>query len=124
MKKLFILLAALVCMQVAVADEAAKIKIHMSGAGNANRYFLCLPDVGCLSILAAEKGKTYPIFRPIEMSSIYITDVSHSLRVSNQGLPRSCQVTVQPNQTLTISGNIVAGQNGVRVNQLHCTLGG
>ncbi len=123
MKKLFILLVALTLIPVAMADSAANIKIKMKGAVHNNRYFLCLPDVGCLSVLAAKKGKVYPIFHPIQMSNIYVMDVNNNFKVFTQGLPSSCNVTVQQNQSITISGNITPGaKNSVIVNQLHCSV--
>ncbi len=123
MKKLLIALMAVTCMQVAVADDAAKIKIRISGAAHDNRYFLCLPNVGCLSILAAARGKVYPIYRPVEISGLYVTDVNNNFRVTSQGLPNSCDVTVQPNQTITISGKISVIQNNTAmINGLHCSV--
>lgn len=123
MKKLLVLLIALVGMQTVFADDTANIKIKINGAVRDNRYFLCLPNVGCLSILAAQKGKVYPIFHPIEMSGIFVTDVSTGYRVSAQGLPSSCDVTVDTNKTITITGSIaVKKDNSIHLNQLHCAI--
>jgi hypothetical protein len=124
MKKSLIVLIALICVQTAAfADDTANIKIRINGAIHDNRYFLCLPNVGCLSILAAEKGKVYPVFHPIQMSGIFVTDVSSGYQLSPQGLPSSCDVTVDTNKTITISGSITTTKNnGVRVNQLHCSV--
>ena len=122
-KKLFIILVALTFIPVSMADSSANIKIKMKGAGHNNRYFLCLPDVGCLSMLAAKKGKVFPIFHPIQMNNIYVMDVNNHFKVFNQGLPSSCNVTVQQDQSITISGNITLGaKNSVIVNQLHCSV--
>lgn len=123
MKKCLVLLVALMSMQTAMASDTANIRIKINSGVHDNRYFLCLPNVGCLSILAAEKGKVYPIFHPVQMSGIYVTDVSNGFQVSPQGLPSSCNVTVDPNKTITISGSISpAKDNGVRVSQLHCSV--
>ncbi|MBV9576832.1 MAG: hypothetical protein JO149_09435 [Gammaproteobacteria bacterium] len=128
MKKLLILALTYLSIStasLAFADNTANIRIKMTGATQDNRYFLCLPDVGCLSILAAQKGKIYPIIHSIEMSNIFVTDVSNNLKVSPQGLPASCNVTVAPNQTITITGSIKTGSNkSVYINQLHCTVTG
>lgn len=129
MKKLIILALtylAISTMPCAFADtSAANIKIKVTGTAKDNRYFLCLPDIGCLSILSAQKGKIYPIFHSVEMSGIYVTDVSDNLRVYPQGLPASCNVTVQPNQTITISGNIAKGPHkSIYINKLHCAVTG
>lgn len=122
MKKVIMLLLALVSMNTAFADDAANIKIRISGAVGDNRYFLCLPDVGCLSILDGQR-KAYPIFHSVDMSSIYVTDVSNNFEVSGQQTPASCNVTLQSSQTVTVTGSISVGANHkVRVNQLHCTV--
>jgi hypothetical protein len=123
MKKLLVMLLSLVFMPVAFAYNATNIKIDVSGAIHDNRYFLCLPNAGCLSILAARNGKVYPIIHPIHMKDIFIVDSSQGFRVSPQGLPSSCNVPVKPNQTVTISGHLVLNADrGVDVNQLHCTV--
>jgi hypothetical protein len=120
MKKLFILLLGLVCLPMAFATDAVNIKIKINGASSNNRYFLCLPDIGCLSIRAAQKGKIYPIFHEIEMEGIYVTNVEN-MRVFPQGLPKSCDLSLETNKTLTISGHLVTGPNGeAKINNLSC----
>lgn len=131
MKKILCLLAALLCVQIAHADPAANasasanIRINVSGAKADNTYFLCLPGVGCLSILAAQKGKVFQVFRPIHMSNIYVTNVDKGFRVSAEGLPTSCNVVVQPSQTITISGQIdPVGNSNTAIKQLRCSVSG
>lgn len=123
MKKFLVLLVTLFSMQFTYADGEANIKIKMNGATSDNRYFLCMDGIGCLSILSATHGKIYPVFHPIEMDNIFITDVSNDFTVSPEGLPKSCQVTVDMNKTITISGNIVKGKGQtIRIQNLHCTV--
>ena len=126
MKKLLILALALVTLtgtQLALADSTANIKIHITGVQKDNSYFLCMQNIGCLSVLASDEGKTYTIYHPIEMDTIFITDVDHNFRVSAEGLPQSCQGTVQPNHTVTISGNASPRADGtVKINNLHCSM--
>lgn len=125
MKKLLIVFIALVTAQVAFAanSNAANIKIKIRGATSDNRYFLCLPNVGCLSIYGAERGKVFPIYRPVQMGSMYVVDANHSFQMSAQGTPSSCNGTVNTNQTVTISGSIAPGSDGTtRINQLHCSV--
>jgi hypothetical protein len=122
MKKLLIVLLCLILMPIAYADDTANIKLRISGAARDNNYFICLPNIGCLSILAANKGKVYPIYHAIDMSNIYVLDIRHNLRLSPQSIPSSCNVSVQPNQTITISANLASGKNGTRLNQLHCSI--
>lgn len=127
MKKVLFLLASLIFMPVAHAYDynAANIKINISGAIHNNSYFLCIPNIGCLSIMAAKKGKVFPILHPIEMDNIYVLDRGNNYRIQSQGLPKSCNVTVATNHTITISGNLSVGANNqVRLSGLHCSVSG
>ena len=82
MRKLVCILMTLISLQpVFAAAGSANIRIDIHGAKPDNTYFLCLPNVGCLSILAAQKGKIYPIFRPIHLNSLYVTDIDNVLDV-------------------------------------------
>jgi hypothetical protein len=120
-KLLFILL--FLAIPAAYADETAHLKINISGSTPDNRYFLCLPDVGCLSIDVAAKGKVYQFYNPIPVESIYLLDTANAYRVYPEGLPASCKVTAQPNQTVTISGHIVKNAHSqVRLEGLHCSV--
>ncbi|RDI44550.1 hypothetical protein [Aquicella lusitana] len=126
MRKFLILVLALAlgCMQFANAAEtdAANIKIKIAGATSDNRYFMCMEGIGCLSILAAQKGKVYPIFHSFNMDYIYIANLEDNFRLSKQGLPKSCDTTVNTNQTVTIYGKIQAKNGAVYVQNLHCTV--
>ena len=122
MKKLLVLtMLVMTSMQIYAADTA-NIKIKIAGAIHDNSYFLCVPDIGCLSILAAKKGKVYPMLNPVEMNTVFITD-TRTMRVYNQGLPQSCNVTVQKNQTITIQGSLQTQPGGkVILKNLHCVI--
>lgn len=123
MKRLIVIALALFSMQMAFADGTANINIKLKGALNDNRYFLCLPNIGCLSVLAAKHGKVYPVIRDFTVRGIFIADASQSLRVSPQVMPASCNVSVKENQTITIAGSIVPGLNNtVVVKNLHCSV--
>jgi hypothetical protein len=53
MKKLLLLALSLMSLQnPAFAGSTANIHIRIAGAASDNTYFLCIPNVGCLSILA------------------------------------------------------------------------
>lgn len=122
MKKWLLLLCAITSTQMAFADDATNIRIKISGASSDNRYFLCLPNVGCLSILGAQRGKVFPIFRPITMSAIYIEDVTNQIHLAPQGLPASCRGQIETNHTLTITGTLTGSGNNTHINGLHCTI--
>ncbi len=122
MKKVLItLIMSLLAASNVYADNTANIKIKINGAINDNRYFLCIPEVGCLSMLAAKKGKVFPFYRPVDMNTIFVTNVTNN-RLYNQGLPKSCQVKVNTNQTITISGQFYAGPDQVQLKQLKCVV--
>lgn len=121
MKKIIALILSLACMQLIYAADAANIKIRLSGPTHHNSYFLCIPNIGCLSIDAANKGKIYPVLHDFAMNPIYITDIN-SYHAYSQGLPSSCDLTVQQNQTITISGKLVVQSGGIRVNNLRCAI--
>ena len=124
MKKFLMLclsIASILSMQLTHATDTANIKIKITGSSNRNIYFLCMPDLGCLSILAAKKGKIFPVTHEVEMNTLFITDTT-TMRVHNQGFPKSCDVNVKPNQTITISGTLITQGDKVKINQLLCSL--
>ena len=114
-------------MQFAKADESihtATVKINITGSNPQNTYFLCLQGVGCLSIQAAQKGKIYPITHDIPMDTMYIVN-QHTMALSRQGLPASCQGEVKVNQTITISGKLEPGADEtVHIKQFRCVVSG
>ena len=123
-----LLVLALGSIQFAYATDTtaplntANIKIKVSGATQDNRYFLCLPNIGCLSILAAQKGKVYPVIHSFRMDNIFVTNLQ-DFRLFNEGLPDSCNVTVNTDQTITIYGNITKGpNNSIHLNNLRCSV--
>lgn len=122
MKKLLALIMLFATTaSLAHADNTANIKIKISGAVRDNSYFLCMPDMGCLSILAAKKGKIYTMVNQIDMNTLFITDTS-DMSVHNQGLPATCNVVVKPTQTITIYGDLKKNGDKVTVNQLRCVV--
>lgn len=109
------------CVFADNGSDTANIHMRIAGATPDNRYFLCLQGVGCLSILAGDEGKIYPIYQSIVMDNIYVTDVAQNYRVSGQGLPASCDVTVNPGQTLNVGGELTPMSNGsTAIEGLHC----
>jgi hypothetical protein len=117
---------ALICLFLAgtpfaLAEEVANIKIKIAGAVHDNSYFLCIPDIGCLSLLAAKNGKVFPIIRPIEMNTIFVVN-ERTAQEYNQGLPASCNVKVEPSHSITIYGTLEARGQGVEVKGLRCVV--
>ena len=122
MKKFLVLVITLGLTQFAYAADTANIKLKISGPITDNRYFVCEPDVGCLSILAAKNGKVYQIMRDVDMNTLFVMDATNRPRVYSQGLPTSCNVDVKTGQTITIYGNLSKNANGVRLNNLRCAV--
>src|SRR5882724_5193681 len=87
---------------IAYADDGANLKIHVTNTSKSNTYFLCVDGVGCVSMFAADHGKTYPL-SPGQIERIFMVDRDNS-RTFFQTLPASCNVTVNANQTLTVRG--------------------
>lgn len=123
MRKLIAALTLFVaCLSSANAFEAANIKINLSGPVNDNRYFLCLPNVGCLSVLAAKHGKVYPINHEIDLKGMYVMNVAENFRLDKQALPASCNMPVEKNQTITLTGQITTSStNETHISQLQCS---
>lgn len=123
MKRLLLFIIILLLnLQTAFATPSANIHIKIKGAPQDNRYFLCIANIGCLSIYAAEQGKIYPIFHPFRMTEIYVTDANRSFRIYAIGFPKSCDVRVKESQTISIYGYIVTTPSGVQIHQLRCEL--
>lgn len=121
-KRLTLIAVALMSFHSAYATDTANIRIKMSGAIHDNTYFLCLPNVGCLSIRHGQEGKIYPVMQQIAMDRMFVVN-QDTRQLSPQGLPDSCKVTVKPNQTITISGKLTVGQEDiVHINQLRCSV--
>lgn len=116
----FVLLAFVSVNVANAATDSAKIKLNIKTPSSMNKYFVCLQGNGCLSVLAANKGRVYPYFSPIQMGNIYLANMDN-LRVYPQGLPPSCNVKVNMNQTITLNGKIVVGRNNVpHITNLSC----
>src|SRR5579872_168553 len=113
MKKLLLTLvssALLISSSIALADDApAKLRLHISGATN-NTYFLCISTMGgCVSILAGDKGDTYPM-RVGLVEDIGTIDGATE-QVQMQPTPASCKLTVKQGQVLTVSGKLAPTKN-------------
>lgn len=123
MKKMILsLLLIISSIQLTYALDTANIKIQVAGAFNDNRYFMCIRNVGCLSIRAAKQGKVFPVMRTVEMDNIYIVNLKNN-QLYSQGLPASCNIAVKPEQTITISGKLSTGPHeSARIDQLQCTV--
>jgi hypothetical protein len=120
MKKLLIAILSLVFLSSAYAEDA-KLRMKIAGPINNNRYFLCVSTVGCVSILNGNRGHQYPL-NPGDVTKIFTVDAGN-MSYHQQPLPASCNVKVNDNQTMTVTGHLVANPNGkVQINNLHCSV--
>ncbi|OGT36928.1 MAG: hypothetical protein A3F11_09120 [Gammaproteobacteria bacterium RIFCSPHIGHO2_12_FULL_37_14] len=121
-KYIFFFLFILTNIQLIYAADTANIKIKIASPMNDNRYFMCVRNVGCMSIRAAKEGKIFPVMHTIEMDNIYIVNLKNN-QLYSQGLPSSCSIPVKPLQTVTISGKLSTGSNNsARIDQLRCAI--
>lgn len=121
MKKLVLLLCGFLLIQCLYAEDLAKLRIKISGASSDNKYFLCVGNVGCVSILAGNQGKLYPMNNG-DISYVYTTNVTN-MRLYPQKLPESCNISVKNNQTVTVTGHIVKSSNQqIYISNLNCKL--
>ena len=121
MKKILIAVLSLTLLNSAFALDTAKLRMKISGAVKDNRYFMYVGSAGCLSVYAAQHGKEFPLdagtVKNVEMVNM------GNLRGYNQTIPSSCNVTVNKNQTLTVSGKLVTGRdNKVEIHNLSCSV--
>ncbi len=124
MKKLIAVILSLVLCSPVFAADFAKLNIKISNPVKENKYFLCLYGIGCLSIRAGNNGKVFPVMPTTDMGNIQkivITDVSN-MSMHLQSNDKSCNVVVNKNQRLTITGQLVVKNNKPYINRLHCSL--
>jgi hypothetical protein len=123
MKKLTIaLLSTLIgiaSISVAHAADVEVAKLHMKITNeiNGKAYALCLSDT-CYPLVNG--GKLIPI-EASKINSVIMTDMSNMV-LYTQKMPASCQVTVNKNQTLVVSGKLVSKGESVSLDNLHCTV--
>jgi hypothetical protein len=106
----------------AVAADQAQLKIKIANAIQENKYFLCLYGVGCLSIHAGNQGKVFAV-NPIDMNNIKKVGIANitSRALSLQPNDASCQIPLQANQSVTITGKLVVKHNTPQIEHLHCS---
>lgn len=122
MKKVIATILSMIATH-ACATDLAHIKISVNNPTKQNKYFLCVYGVGCLSIRAGDEGKRFPI-APMDVANIQkfvITDVS-DMSMSAQPSHESCQVKVDTDQTLTISGQLTMKNNKPYIDNLRCSV--
>ena len=113
--------SSLVLFNSAQAFDSAKLRMKIAGPIKDNRYFLCVTNIGCISILNGNKGRSYPL-NPGSISNIYTVNATN-MRMHTQPLPQSCNREVKMNQTLLVSGKLIEGKNNqVYLSGLSCSV--
>lgn len=129
MKNLLIMVLSVVLMNSAYAYDTAKLHVRITDTVvNAKAYFVCFPgSVGCVSIQAANQGKDFPIDTG-KVNSIFAANFSN-MQMYTQALPPSCNVSVNKDQTLTVTGKLVIKKapnkqtsSTAYISDLHCSV--
>lgn len=118
MKKLVGMIMSVMLINTAHAGDMPNIHIMVSGAAHDSSSYICVSHMDCINLAATSHMNTVPM-GPGSINNIDILDAAQH-RIYAQALPASCQVTVNSNQTLTVSGHAVNG--GTHINNLHCSL--
>jgi hypothetical protein len=122
MKKLLACILSFMISSTAIAD-VAHIRLNITNPVKENTYFVCLYEIGCLSIRAGNRGKVFAAM-PANMGNILkivIVDFN-TMRMYRQTNVPSCQVNLREHQTLTISGQLVVNHSIPHINNLHCSM--
>ncbi len=100
------------------AFDGSKLRIKVTGSSS-NQY-LCLSQAGCININQG-RSRILPL-TPGEVSYIFLAN-GKNYRMYPQTLPSSCNVTVNNNQTLVVSGRVSKARNdNMYINQLRCSV--
>lgn len=117
-KNLFIAVLSLLFISSAYANTPS-LQIKISGETQNKNYFLCIANVGCLSLIAA-KHKIFPI-ESGRISYIFTAN-GKNYQMFPQSLPKSCDIVLNDNEILTISGELRENKKKVRINYLNCSI--
>lgn len=123
MKTFIATLISFLMMHTAFASDHANLNIKISNPVSENKYFLCLYSIGCLSIKAGNHGKVFHVM-PTDIGNIrkiVIADVSN-MQMHLQPSAKSCNIKVDKDQKLTITGQLIVKNNTPYINNLHCAV--
>jgi hypothetical protein len=103
--------------------EGGEPNLHMKISGDIKKtYYLCVSNAGCVNLAAGVQGKKFPM-NPGDINYIFITNAAN-VRMYPQPLPASCQVELNENQTLVVSGKVAtkAANDDIYIEKLHCSV--
>lgn len=104
------------------ADASTVPNLHMKISGDIKKtYYLCVSNAGCVNLAAGAQGRKFPM-NPGDVSYIFMTNAAN-VRMYPQPLPNSCQVELNENQTLVVSGKVTKAENDdIYIKELHCSV--
>lgn len=118
MKRVILLIVMGVLTGSVFAYDGSKLRINVSGASGSE--YLCVSQIGCININQG-RSRALPL-NPGGVSYIFLAN-GKNYRMYPQALPSSCNVNVNDNQTLVVSGSVSkAGKDNMRINQLRCSV--
>lgn len=122
MKKLILILMSMMLVNIAHAGNPPTLRLKIAGSNKNNTYFLCVANLGCVSLYEGAEGKKYPM----DAGKVYyiFTANAKNFRMYTQPLPSSCKVNLSNNQTLVVSGKLVRGVNNgnAYIDNLACSV--
>lgn len=120
MKKKTMMIGCLLLLNSAYAADEPNLHMKISGDIK-NTYYLCVSNAGCVNLAAGTEGKKFPM-TPGDVNYIFMTNAAN-VRMYPQPLPNSCQVELNNNQTLVVSGKVAkAANDDIYIKELHCSV--
>lgn len=122
MKKIIVILLSLFSFTTAHAEGSAKLSLDISGTNAKNTYFLCIYNVGCLSMkIAKAKHREYPITTNdiANLKQFFIAN-GNTMELHRQPIAASCQQAVGEGKKVTITGQLVVKGTTPHINHLQC----
>lgn len=113
-----IMISLLSVANIAFADTA---KLRMNISGNAKNTYLCINNLGCYKVGPESQGKAFPVDL-VNVEYLAMANVANN-RLYKQVLPASCNVNVNANQTLVVSGHVTKSANdNMVIHGLNCSV--
>lgn len=120
MKKIIINISFLFVLNSAYASSIPNLEMKISG-NIKNTYYLCVSNAGCVNLAAGVQGKSFPVSAG-NINYVFITNAANT-RMYPQPLPNSCQIALNKNETLTVSGEVTkAANDDIFIKKLHCSV--
>lgn len=114
------LILSVISLPMFAADQAAQLpKLHMRIINTLRnqQFALCLSET-CYVLSDHQKEIA---LADNDVNSVVMTNMGN-MQMYTQVLPESCKVNVKNNQTLTVSGKLVAKEQAVFLNDMKCSV--